>query len=87
MTRIAYTNRDNQEITYSQLAIAGINELLDYLSKHRAMEFVSLVSKRNKRGIECKWVHVRGENYSVQNRIKNIFSEKVKKIKLSNFRD
>ena len=46
MTRIAYTNRDNQEITYSQLAIAGINTFLDYLSNNKAMEFVSLVSKK-----------------------------------------
>ena len=44
MTRIAYTNRDNQEITYSQLAVTGINEYLDYLTKHKSMEFVSLVS-------------------------------------------
>lgn len=45
MTRIACTNRDNQEITYSQLAITGINEFLDYLAKNKSMEFVSLVSR------------------------------------------
>lgn len=44
MTRIACTNRDNEEITYSQLASIGINEFLDYLTKHKSMEFVSLVS-------------------------------------------
>lgn len=43
MTRIAYT-KDNQDITYSQLAATGILEYLDYLTKHRSMEFVSLVS-------------------------------------------
>lgn len=48
MTRVAYTNRDNQDITYSQLAIAGINNFLDYLANHKAMEFVSLVSKKLK---------------------------------------
>lgn len=45
MTRIAYTNRENQEFTYSQLAIAGINNFLDYLANHKSMEFVSLVSQ------------------------------------------
>jgi hypothetical protein len=44
MTRVAYTNRENQEVTYSQLAIAGINNFLDYLANHKSMEFVSLVS-------------------------------------------
>lgn len=43
MSRVV-TNRDGQEITYSQMAINGINEFLDYLTKHKSMEFVSLVS-------------------------------------------
>lgn len=43
MTRIAYTN-DNQDISYSKLAADGINDLLDYLTKNKSMEFVSLVS-------------------------------------------
>lgn len=47
MTRVAYTNRDNQDVTYSQLAIAGINNFLDYLANHKSMEFVSLVSQIN----------------------------------------
>lgn len=46
MTRIAYTNRDGCDLSYSQLAIAGINTLLDYLANHKAMEFVSLVSQK-----------------------------------------
>lgn len=44
MTRVAYTNRDGQDVTFSQLANNGINEFLDYLTKHKSMEFVSLVS-------------------------------------------
>jgi hypothetical protein len=43
MTRLADL-RDNQEITYSQLAVAGIHEFLDYLAKQKSCEFVSLVS-------------------------------------------
>lgn len=45
MTRIACVNRDNVEITYSQLAVNGINDFLDYLQKNKTqIEFVSLVS-------------------------------------------
>lgn len=44
MSRVAYTNRDGVEITYSQIAVNGINEFLDYLTKNKTMEFVSLVS-------------------------------------------
>lgn len=45
MTRVAYTNRDGQDVTFSQLANNGINDYLDYLTKNKSMEFVSLVSK------------------------------------------
>lgn len=46
MTRIAYI-KDNQDVTYSQLAASGILEFLDYLTKNKSMEFVSLVSDYN----------------------------------------
>lgn len=45
MTRVAYTNRDGQDVTFAQLANNGINDFLDYLTKNKSMEFVSLVSK------------------------------------------
>lgn len=33
-------------LTYHQLAIQGVNYILDYLSKHARLEFVSLVSAK-----------------------------------------
>lgn len=45
MTRIAYT-KDSQDVSYSKLANDGINDFLDYLTKNKSMEFVSLVSNR-----------------------------------------
>lgn len=51
MTRavpVAATNGTNDEnITYSQLAIQGINEFLNYLTKNSKLEHVSLVSIHN----------------------------------------
>lgn len=47
MTReVPATNNNTNEdpITYHQLAVHGINELLTYLSKHSKLEFVMLVS-------------------------------------------
>lgn len=55
MTRIAYT-RDNQDVTYSQLAANGIIEFLDYLTKHKSMEFVSLVSNSRLRLLH--WINI-----------------------------
>lgn len=49
MTRIvpAATNKLNEEnITYHQLAVQGINQFLTYLTSHSKLEYVSLVSKR-----------------------------------------
>ena len=66
MTRIACTNRDNQEITYSQLATNGINEFLDYLAKHKSMEFVSLVSTES----QLKWCESDIKNFIIQNILK-----------------
>lgn len=42
---------DENNITYSQLAIQGINAFLNYLTKNSKLEYVSLVSKiSNKMG-------------------------------------
>lgn len=36
---------DENNITYSQLAIQGINAFLNYLTKNSKLEYVSLVSR------------------------------------------
>lgn len=36
---------DENSITYSQLAIQGINAFLNYLTKNSKLEYVSLVSR------------------------------------------
>lgn len=36
---------DENSITYSQLAIQGINTFLNYLTKNSKLEYVSLVSR------------------------------------------
>lgn len=47
MTRtvpVANNGANDENITYHQLAIQGINEFLNYLTKNAKLEYVSLVS-------------------------------------------
>lgn len=47
MTRavpVATNSPNDENITYNQLAIQGINEFLNYLAKHSKLEQVALVS-------------------------------------------
>jgi hypothetical protein len=43
MTRYVPNQPNDESLTYHQLAVQGINNLLDYLSKNAKLEFVSLV--------------------------------------------
>lgn len=44
MTRILPNCKDDEQITFHQLAIQGINKFLDYLTFNAKLEYVSLVS-------------------------------------------
>lgn len=41
---IASNGAHDENITYTQLAIQGINDFLNYLTKNSKLEYVSLVS-------------------------------------------
>lgn len=45
MTRFVPGASNQDSLTYHQLAVQGINQFLNYLSKNSKLEYISLVSK------------------------------------------